>query len=75
MFLFLDNGKVLKIVNVPTVNNTAKAVVISENVILPNGASVKQIKIAPGYGNVIVVGRDEARLAKISHCPSMQTCR
>lgn len=51
-----------------------KTVIISENVILPNGAPVKQLKIAPGHGQVVVVGRDEARLANLNHCSSKTDC-
>jgi len=75
IYVGTDNGKVLKLVNIPDNNGTAKAVVISENVILPNGQSVKQLKIAPGAGSVIVVGRDEVRLATLNHCNNMHSCR
>lgn len=72
-FFFLDDGKVLKVVNIATLSNV-RSVVISENVILPNGAPVKELKIAPGYGRVIVVGRDEARLANLNHCSTKTRC-
>ncbi|XP_017786065.1 PREDICTED: semaphorin-1A-like [Nicrophorus vespilloides] len=75
LYVGTDNGRVLKVVNIPTVNETAKTVVISENVILPNGAAVKQLKIAPGFGSVVVVGRDEVRLAKLNHCSAQRNCR
>lgn len=71
--MFLDDGKVLKVVNIAT-QSSVKTVVISENVILPNGSPVKQLKIAPGYGNVVVIGRDEARLATLNHCSGATQC-
>ncbi|XP_065165255.1 semaphorin-1A-like isoform X2 [Atheta coriaria] len=74
IYVGTDNGKVLKLVNVALNNETARAIVISENVILPNGLPITQLKIAPGHGKVIVVGRDEVRLAEILHCNSMKSC-
>lgn len=73
LYIGTDDGKVLKVVNIAT-PATVKTVVISENVILPNGAAVKQLRIAPGYGRVVVVGRDEARLANLNHCSTKTRC-
>lgn len=73
LYIGTDDGKVLKVVNIATASSV-KTVVISENVILPNGSPVKQLKIAPGYGRVIVVGRDEARLANLNHCATKTRC-
>lgn len=60
-------------VNIATLSDV-KTVVISENVILPNGAVIKELTIAPGYGRVIVVGRDEARLVNLNHCSTKTRC-
>lgn len=72
--MIIDDGKVLKAVNIPNAD-TAKAIVISENTVLPHGAAVKQLKIAPGYGKLVVVGKDELRLANLNHCASITRCR
>lgn len=75
IYVGTDNGKVLKVVNIANLAaKTSKAVVISENTILPNGASVKQLKVVPGYGKVLVVGRDEVRLAELNHCSAANDC-
>ncbi|GJQ66987.1 hypothetical protein Trydic_g21919 [Trypoxylus dichotomus] len=75
LYVGTDDGKVLKVVNIVTASQ-AKAIVLSENVILPNNAPVKQLKIIPGSsGNIIVVGRDEVRLANLNHCSQMSTCK
>lgn len=71
--LCLDNGKVLKAVNIPN-GNSSKAVVISENTVMPNGAPVKQIKLSPVSGKIIAVSRDEVRLVDLNHCSSAQHC-
>ncbi|EFA11605.1 semaphorin-1a [Tribolium castaneum] len=74
LYIGTDDGKVLKAVNIPNAD-TAKAIVISENTVLPHGAPVKQLKIAPGYGKVVVVGKDEIRLANLNHCASKTRCK
>lgn len=64
----------MKAVNVVD-GDAAKAVVISENTVLPHGSVVKQLKLGAGYGKVIVVGKDEVRLADLNHCSSITCCR
>lgn len=73
IYVGTDNGKVLKVVNIIT-SKVTKSFVISENTLLPNGAAVKQLKLAPGYGKVVVVGRDEVRLADLNHCGAATDC-
>ncbi|RZB39945.1 semaphorin-1a [Asbolus verrucosus] len=75
LYIGTDDGKVLKAVNVPN-GDTAKAIVISENTVLPHGAAVKQLKLSDysSYGKVVVVGRDEVRLATLNHCASITRC-
>ncbi|KRT86753.1 hypothetical protein AMK59_1568 [Oryctes borbonicus] len=75
LYVGTDDGRVLKVVNIVTASQT-KAIVLSENVILPNNAPVKQLKVVLGSsGNIIVVGRDEVRLANLNHCSQMLTCK
>jgi hypothetical protein len=72
--VIVDDGKVLKAVNIPNADS-AKAIVISENTVLPHGAAVKQLKLAPGYGKIVVVGKDEVRLTTLNHCSTVTGCR
>ncbi|KAK4871772.1 hypothetical protein RN001_015896 [Aquatica leii] len=74
LYVGTDDGKVLKIVNIP-IGSTAQTVVISENSIFPLGTPVKQLKIAPGYGRVVVVSRNEVKLATINHCSMAERCQ
>lgn len=76
LFVGTDDGRVLKVVNIPNgvFNTSARGVVISENVILPNGGAVKQVSIAPGHGKVIVVGTNEVRLSTLNHCHTLYKC-
>lgn len=73
LYVGTDNGRVLKVVNIPS-GNTAKAVVISENAVFPNGAAVKQLKISQANRKVIAVGRDEVRLVNLQHCSNIHQC-
>ncbi|XP_022914743.2 semaphorin-1A-like [Onthophagus taurus] len=73
LYVGTDDGKVLKVVNIAS-GNTTKTVVISESVILAKKAPVKQLKIVPGYGKVVVVGIEEVRLATLNHCENMKSC-
>jgi semaphorin 6 len=73
LYIGTDDGKVLKAVNIPNAD-TAKAIVISENTVLPHGAAVKQLKLAPGYGKIVVVGKDEVRLTTLNHCSTVTGC-
>lgn len=73
IYVGTDNGKVLKVVNIPY-GTTAKAVVISENTVFPDGVAVKQLKISPANGNVVAVGRDEVRLVDLQHCSNIHQC-
>lgn len=61
--------------NIPNSEGSAKAVVISENRLFPNGTPVKELKIAPGYGRVVVVSRDEVKLANFNHCSAAEHCQ
>lgn len=74
LYIGTSDGRVLKVVNIASANST-KAVVISENVILPKNSPVKQLKIVPGQGKVVVVGIEEVRLATLIHCGNMRTCK
>lgn len=74
IFLVLDEGKILKVVNIPSATSS-KAFVISENEVLPKGTPVKQLRIAPGYGKVVVLSKDIAKLVTLNHCNSISRCR
>ena len=74
IFSIIDDGRVLKIVNIVNPRKV-KAVVISDNAILPNNAAVKQLRIVPGHGRVATIGRDEVRLANLVHCSTRLHCR
>lgn len=73
LYIGTDNGKVLKAVNIAS-STSAKAVVISENTVFPNGAAVKQLKITGRNGKVVVVGVDEVRLVNLHHCTNLLRC-
>lgn len=64
----------MKAVNIVD-GDAAKAIVISENSVLPHGSVVKELKLGAGYGKVIVVGKDEVRLADLNHCSTITCCR
>ncbi|XP_045482702.1 semaphorin-1A-like [Harmonia axyridis] len=73
LYIGTDDGRVLKVVNIPN-EEAAKAVVISENNVLPHGTPIKQIKLTPDGGKIIVVGRDEIRLVDLNQCKNVDTC-
>ncbi|KAK9890331.1 hypothetical protein WA026_010429 [Henosepilachna vigintioctopunctata] len=73
LYVGTDDGRVLKVVNIPNAE-TAKAVVISENNVLPHGTSIKQIRLTPESGRIIVVTRDEVRLVNLSQCKHVNSC-
>lgn len=76
LYVGTDDGRVLKVVNIPNgvFNSSARGVVISESIILPSGAAVKQVSVAPGHGKVIVVGKSEVRLTTLNHCHTLYKC-
>lgn len=74
LYVGTDDGRVLKIVNIPN-EDTSKAVVISDNNVMPHSISIKQIKLTPEDGKVIVVSRDEIRLVDLNQCRNVNTCR
>ncbi|KAJ8983871.1 hypothetical protein NQ317_000907 [Molorchus minor] len=73
IYVGTDDGRILKIVNIPS-EDSAKAVVISENEVFPKNVPVKQLKIAPGYGKVVAISQREAKLVTINHCTSLSRC-
>ncbi|KAF5281101.1 hypothetical protein FQR65_LT02967 [Abscondita terminalis] len=74
LYVGTDDGKVLKVVNIPN-GNSSKAVVISENNVFPPGTRIKELKTAPGYGRVVVVSRNEVKLATLNHCSATENCQ
>ncbi|KAF5283592.1 hypothetical protein FQA39_LY17294 [Lamprigera yunnana] len=74
LYVGTDDGKVLKIVNIPD-GKSAKAVVISENVIFPYGTPIRELKIVPGYGRIVVVSRNEVKLVTLNHCSAAENCQ
>lgn len=72
--LILDDGRVLKIVNIPSEDST-KGIVISDNEVFPRNTPVKQLKIAPGYGKVIAVSKEMVKMVTLNHCNSISRCR
>lgn len=74
LFYFLDDGRLLKVVNIPS-PDSANAIVISENEVFPKNVPIKQIKIVPGYGKVIAVSKSEVKLVTLNHCSSRPRCR
>ncbi|XP_018331529.1 semaphorin-1A [Agrilus planipennis] len=74
LYIGTDDGRILKVVNVHHADSF-KGVVISENTVFSNGSPVKQIKTAPGYGNVIAVTKDQVRLVNLNHCSKVTDCR
>lgn len=74
LYVGTDNGKVLKVVNIPN-ENGANAVVISENAVFSHNTPVRELKIAPGYGRVVVVSSNEVKLATFNHCASTDHCQ
>lgn len=74
-YLFLaDDGKILKIVNIPS-EDSSKAVVISENEVFSKNTPVRQLKIAPGYGKVIAVSKEVVKMVTLNHCSAITRCR
>lgn len=71
--IFLDDGKVLKVVNVAS--DTSKAFVISDNDVFPKGTAIRQLTLAPGYGKVVAVSKGETKLVTLNHCKFIATCR
>ncbi|KAJ8943411.1 hypothetical protein NQ318_020661, partial [Aromia moschata] len=51
IYIGTDDGRVLKVVNIPSSDST-KAFVISENEVFTRTSPIKQLKAAPGYGKV-----------------------
>ncbi|KAB0801078.1 hypothetical protein PPYR_05432 [Photinus pyralis] len=74
LYVGTDNGKVLKVVNIPN-ENGANAVVISENAVFSHNTPVRELRIAPGYGRVVVVSSNEVKLATFNHCSSTDHCQ
>lgn len=72
MFLFLDDGRVLKVVNVPYVGG-AKGVVISETQIFSNGTPVKGIRVTSQPGKIVAVSNNLVRLVNLTNC-GVSTC-
>ncbi|CAH1153239.1 unnamed protein product [Phaedon cochleariae] len=73
VYIGTDNGKVLKMVNIPGINST-KAHVISENEVFSINTPIRQLKTAPGYGRVIAVTKDEVKLITLNHCETIHHC-
>nr|CAH7717572.1 unnamed protein product [Callosobruchus chinensis] len=73
IYVGTDDGRVLKIVNIPT-HNSSKAVVLSESEVFPKNSPVKQLKVAPGYGKVIAVSKNEVKLVTLNHCGTITRC-
>ncbi|XP_060515938.1 semaphorin-1A-like [Cylas formicarius] len=73
IYIGTDDGKVLKVVNVPS-ENSAKAVVVSENEVFARGVPVKQLTVVSGYGKVVAVSKGETKLITLNHCKSIATC-
>ncbi|KAJ8914769.1 hypothetical protein NQ315_013272, partial [Exocentrus adspersus] len=73
VYIGTDDGKVLKIVHIPS-SNASKAFVISENEVFSKGTPIKQLKIAPGYGKVVVVTKKEVKLATLNNCANIGRC-
>ncbi|KAL3289353.1 hypothetical protein HHI36_022789 [Cryptolaemus montrouzieri] len=73
LYIGTDDGRVLKVVNIPN-GEAAKAVVISENDVLPREIPIKQIKLTSESGRIVVVSRDEVRLVALAHCKSISSC-
>lgn len=74
IYIGTDDGKILKVVNIPS-ETTTKTVVVSENDVFPHGAPIKQLKLAPGYGKVVAVSKGEVRLLTLNHCGNINRCR
>ncbi|CAG9855517.1 unnamed protein product [Phyllotreta striolata] len=74
IYVGTDEGKILKVVNVPSANGPPQAVVVSENEVFPRNTAVKQLRIAPGYGRVIAVSSDEVKLVSLNHCANYNKC-
>nr|XP_023020455.1 semaphorin-1A-like isoform X2 [Leptinotarsa decemlineata] len=73
IYIGTDDGKVLKVVNIPSLNH-GKAFVISENELFPKGTPVKQLKTVPGYGKVVAVSLNEVKLVTLNHCKTINRC-
>ncbi|KAG5895086.1 hypothetical protein JTB14_023261 [Gonioctena quinquepunctata] len=73
IYIGTDDGKVLKVVNIPSPNH-AKAFVISENEVFSKNTPVKQLKTALGYGKVVAVSKNEVKLVTLNHCKTISRC-
>lgn len=73
IYVGTDDGKVLKVVNIPN-DETTTAVVISENTVLPHNQPVKELKLGLGYGKIVVVSQNEVRLNNLNHCSNINSC-
>lgn len=73
IYVGTDDGKVLKVVNIPSSHSPPEAVVISENEVFSK-IPVKQLKIAPGYGKVIAITHNEVKLVTLNHCEHISRC-
>ncbi|XP_050497231.1 semaphorin-1A [Diabrotica virgifera virgifera] len=74
IYVGTDDGKVLKVVNIPNGIAPPQSVVISENEVFPKTTPVKQLKITPEYGKIIAVSSSEVKLVTLIHCEHFSRC-
>lgn len=74
LYIGTDNGQVLKVINAGTTIEENRAIVVSEQQVLPLGVRIKELKISQATQSLVVVADDYIKVIPLHNCSALSQC-